>query len=79
MSPFESIEEELRRRDLGWWDRIVHAIPELETLAGTPNRNGTMLKEMWPSTQNWPLRPVDPIVILIYPGPHFFTMWASLW
>ena len=36
MSPFESIEEELRRRDLGWWDRIVHAIPELETLAGTP-------------------------------------------
>jgi hypothetical protein len=36
MKPFESIEEELRRRDPGWWDRIVHNIPELDTLAGTP-------------------------------------------
>ena len=36
MSPFESIEEELRRRDPGWWDRILQAIPELDTLAGTP-------------------------------------------
>ena len=36
MKPVESIEEELRRRDPGWWDRIVQAIPELDTLAGTP-------------------------------------------
>jgi putative nucleotidyltransferase with HDIG domain len=36
MRPFKSIEEELRRRDPGWWDRIVQAIPELDTLAGTP-------------------------------------------
>jgi putative nucleotidyltransferase with HDIG domain len=36
MRPVESIEEELRRRDPGWWDRIVHNIPELDTLAGTP-------------------------------------------
>jgi len=36
MKPFESIEDELRRRDPGWWDRIVYAIPELDTLAGTP-------------------------------------------
>ena len=36
MKPFESIEEELRRRDPGWWDRILQAIPDLDTLAGTP-------------------------------------------
>ena len=36
MSPFKSIEEELRRRDPGWWDRILQTIPELDTLAGTP-------------------------------------------
>lgn len=36
MRPVESIEEELRRRNPGWWDRIVQAIPELDTLAGTP-------------------------------------------
>ena len=36
MKPFEAIEEELRRRDPGWWDRILQDIPELDTLAGTP-------------------------------------------
>jgi hypothetical protein len=36
MKPFEAIEDELRRRNPGWWDRIVQAIPELDTLAGTP-------------------------------------------
>ena len=36
MKPFEVIEEELRRRDPGWWDRVVQNIPELTYLAGTP-------------------------------------------
>lgn len=36
MKPFRSIEAELQRRNPGWWDRIVHVIPELDTLAGTP-------------------------------------------
>ena len=34
MSPFESIEEELRRRDPGWWDRILQDIPELDIGSG---------------------------------------------
>ena len=33
---FEPIEEELRKHDPGWWDRVVHAIPELSSLGGTP-------------------------------------------
>lgn len=36
MKPFEAIEDELRRRDPGWWDRVVQAIPELAELGGTP-------------------------------------------
>ena len=36
MKPFEAIEDELRRRDPGWWERVVEAIPELAELGGTP-------------------------------------------
>jgi len=36
MKPFEPIEEELRQRKPGWWERIVQAIPELAELADTP-------------------------------------------
>ncbi|MEA1949413.1 MAG: HD domain-containing protein [Thermodesulfobacteriota bacterium] len=36
MKPFEPIEEELRKHDPGWWDRVVHAIPELSSLGETP-------------------------------------------
>lgn len=36
MKPFEPIEEELQKRNPGWWDRVVQAIPELAELADTP-------------------------------------------
>ena len=36
MKLFEPIENELQRRDQGWWDRVVQAIPELASLVGTP-------------------------------------------
>jgi putative nucleotidyltransferase with HDIG domain len=36
MKPFEAIEDELRRSDPGWWERVVEAIPELAELASTP-------------------------------------------
>jgi len=36
MKPIESIEAELRKRNIGWWDRVVQAIPELSELASTP-------------------------------------------
>ncbi len=36
MNSFEQIERELKRLQPGWWDRIVEAIPELASLAGTP-------------------------------------------
>ena len=36
MKPFEAIEEELRRSDPGWWERVVEAIPELAELGSTP-------------------------------------------
>jgi putative nucleotidyltransferase with HDIG domain len=36
MRPFEAIEDELRRREPGWWERVVEAIPELAELASTP-------------------------------------------
>jgi putative nucleotidyltransferase with HDIG domain len=36
MKPFEAIEDELRRSDPGWWERVVEAIPELAELGSTP-------------------------------------------
>lgn len=36
MKPYESIEAELRKRNPGWWDRVIRAIPELAELASTP-------------------------------------------
>ena len=36
MRPFEAVEDELRRRKPGWWERVVEAIPELAELASTP-------------------------------------------
>jgi putative nucleotidyltransferase with HDIG domain len=36
MKPFEAIEQELRRSDPGWWERVVEAIPELAELGSTP-------------------------------------------
>ena len=35
IKPFEAIEDELRRRDPGWWERVVEAIPELAELEST--------------------------------------------
>ena len=40
MKLFQPIEEELRKRDPGWWDRIIQTIPELASLAGTPQPPG---------------------------------------
>jgi len=36
MKPFEGIEDELQRRNPGWWERVVQAIPELAELSYTP-------------------------------------------
>lgn len=36
MKPFEAIEDELCRRNRGWWDRVLQEIPELADLASTP-------------------------------------------
>jgi len=36
MKPFEAIEDELRRSEPGWWERVVEAIPELAELGSTP-------------------------------------------
>lgn len=36
MTPWINLEEELRLRKKGWWERISTAIPELTPLAGTP-------------------------------------------
>jgi putative nucleotidyltransferase with HDIG domain len=36
MSLLPEIEQELRRRETGWWDRLSKIIPELEFLSGTP-------------------------------------------
>ena len=36
MKPLEAIEDELRRRNPGWWEKVVQAIPELAELAYTP-------------------------------------------
>jgi putative nucleotidyltransferase with HDIG domain len=36
MKPYEPIEAELRKRNPGWWDRVIQAIPELAELASTP-------------------------------------------
>jgi len=36
MSLLEKLEQDLRRREAGWWDRLSEAIPELALLSGTP-------------------------------------------
>ncbi len=36
---FQKVEEELRHRNAGWWDRIVKTIPELAALSNTPQSN----------------------------------------
>jgi putative nucleotidyltransferase with HDIG domain len=36
MEPFELIEKELRNQGLGWWDRVVQAMPEIASLSETP-------------------------------------------
>ncbi len=36
---FQKVEEELRLRNAGWWDRIVKTIPELAALSNTPQSN----------------------------------------
>ena len=36
---YQKIEEEFRRRNAGWWDRIVKTIPELAALSNTPQSN----------------------------------------
>jgi putative nucleotidyltransferase with HDIG domain len=35
MIPLEQIEQELRQRGFGWWERLCGAIPELTSLNGT--------------------------------------------
>ena len=36
MKMFKKIEEELKQRKPGWWDRVVQSIPELTDLSKTP-------------------------------------------
>ncbi len=36
---YQKIEEELRHRNAGWWDRIVKTIPELAALSNTAQSN----------------------------------------
>jgi len=36
---YQKIEEELRHRNAGWWDRIVKTIPELAAFSNTPQSN----------------------------------------
>jgi putative nucleotidyltransferase with HDIG domain len=36
---FQKVEEELRHRNAGWWDRIVKTIPELADLSNTAQSN----------------------------------------
>jgi putative nucleotidyltransferase with HDIG domain len=36
MSLLEKLEQDLRRREAGWWDRLSETIPELVPMAGTP-------------------------------------------
>ena len=36
---FQKVEEELRHRNAGWWDRIVKTIPELAALSNTAQSN----------------------------------------
>ncbi len=36
---FQKVEEELRHRNPGWWDRIVKTIPELAALSNTAQSN----------------------------------------